>query len=89
VFKSFTLLVLMTMLRASAYSLSRQDLKNVVALSTLSQLRLIFIILGLGQFGLGLAHLLLHALFKSALFIGVGVRLHTFGGSQDFRDLKA
>ena len=77
-----------TLFLISRYSLISLDLKNLVALSTLSQLRLIFIFILNGFKGLGLAHLLLHALFKRTLFIRVGVILHSLQGNQDLRELK-
>ena len=77
-----------TLILASAFSLARIDLKNLVALSTLTQLRLVFSFLLQGKTGLGLRHLLLHALFKRALFIRVGILLHSVGGTQDFRHIK-
>lgn len=61
------------------------DLKKVIALSTLRQLGLIFIILGLGRPDLAFFHLVIHALFKSALFICAGFIIHNLHGSQDGR----
>lgn len=62
-----------------------RDLKKVVALSTLSQLGLIFIVLGVSQPILAFFHLIIHALFKSALFICAGFIIHNLHGSQDGR----
>lgn len=64
------------------------DLKKVVALSTLSQLGLIFIILGWGKPVLAFFHLVTHALFKSSLFMCVGFIIHRVGGSQDSRSIR-
>lgn len=61
------------------------DLKKVIALSTLSQLGLIFIILGLGNEVLGFFHLVIHALFKSSLFICAGFIIHNTHNRQDRR----
>ena len=61
------------------------DLKKVIALSTLRQLGLIFIILGLGRADLAFFHLVIHALFKSALFICAGFIIHNLHGRQDSR----
>lgn len=61
------------------------DLKKVVALSTLSQLGLMFITLGLGQDLLAIFHLLIHALFKSALFMCAGFIIHNTQRRQDRR----
>ena len=61
------------------------DLKKVIALSTLSQLGLMFITLGRGNPYLGFFHLMAHALFKSTLFICGGFVIHRERGCQDFR----
>lgn len=63
------------------------DLKKVVALSTLSQLGLIFIILGWGKPVIAFFHLITHALFKSSLFMCVGFIIHSVGGRQDSRSI--
>lgn len=74
-----------TILSASIAGAISTDLKNLVALSTLRQLSLIFVFIRFGNRAVGLCHLLLHALFKRRLFIGVGVLLHRAHGGQDFR----
>lgn len=61
------------------------DLKKIIALSTLSQLGLIIIILSIGFFKLAFFHLLTHALFKALLFICAGVIIHNVKNSQDIR----
>lgn len=61
------------------------DLKKVVALSTLSQLGMIVLSLGMGLYGLAFFHLVTHALFKALLFLSVGRIIQGFGGSQDLR----
>lgn len=63
------------------------DLKKIIALSTLSQLGLIFRILFLIEKNLALFHLLTHALFKALLFICAGNLIHNFRGCQDIRFL--
>jgi NADH-ubiquinone oxidoreductase chain 5 len=63
------------------------DLKKVIALSTLSQLGVIMIALSLGFLELAYFHLLMHALFKSLLFLCAGVYIHGFGDKQDIRAL--
>lgn len=63
------------------------DLKKIIALSTLSQLGLIIIILSLGYPELSFFHLLTHALFKSLLFLCAGVFIHSMGDVQDIRHL--
>jgi NADH:ubiquinone oxidoreductase subunit 5 (subunit L)/multisubunit Na+/H+ antiporter MnhA subunit len=83
--KIFWLFGGLTMLVAGAVRLLEMDLKKVIALSTLRQLGLLGIGLGFGIFSLTLFHIMSHALIKRALFILVGVLLHTNFGSQDKR----
>lgn len=61
------------------------DLKKIIALSTLSQLGLIIIVLRLGLKFLSFFHLLTHAVFKSLLFICAGIIIHFLGNNQDIR----
>lgn len=61
------------------------DLKKIIALSTLSQLGLIIIILRLGLKILAFYHLLTHAIFKSLLFICAGIIIHLMNNNQDIR----
>jgi len=63
------------------------DLKKIIALSTLSQLGVIIIILAIGFQELSFFHLLSHALFKSLLFLCAGVFIHSIGDIQDIRYL--
>lgn len=61
------------------------DIKKIVALSTLSQLGLIFTSLGLGALSVAFFHLLAHAFFKAIIFLSVGNLIHL---SQDYQDLR-
>jgi NADH-ubiquinone oxidoreductase chain 5 len=61
------------------------DVKKIVALSTLSHLGLIVFVLGLGRPDLAFFHLIVHAIFKSVLFICIGVFIHNSNGAQDYR----
>jgi len=63
------------------------DLKKIIALSTLSQLGLMIITLSMGFYELSFFHLLAHALFKSLLFLCAGVFIHSIGDIQDIRHL--
>lgn len=63
------------------------DLKKIIALSTLSQLGVIIIILSVGYINLAFFHLLTHAIFKAILFLCAGVVIHGEGGSQDIRSM--
>jgi len=81
------ILGLITTTLARIIAMLEEDLKKIIALSTLSQLGFLFIRFGLGLFFLMLLHLLSHALFKSLLFFQVGVVIHQ-DGNQDMRNLK-
>nr|YP_009740453.1 NADH dehydrogenase subunit 5 [Salina celebensis]QID03180.1 NADH dehydrogenase subunit 5 [Salina celebensis] len=63
------------------------DLKKIIALSTLSQLGVMMMILSLGSSELAFFHLLSHALFKSLLFLCAGSFIHSMGDTQDIRNL--
>jgi NADH-ubiquinone oxidoreductase chain 5 len=63
------------------------DIKKIIALSTLRQLGVMIISLSLGLVELAFFHLLIHALFKSLLFLCAGVFIHGFGDKQDVRSL--
>jgi len=87
-FNSWFFLGLITLLVASAAALLEKDTKKVVALSTLSQLGLIFISFSLGNLSMCLFHVLSHALAKSNLFLVVGTMLHNRFAQQDSRALR-
>nr|WKU84229.1 NADH dehydrogenase subunit 5 [Tropidia longa] len=61
------------------------DLKKIIALSTLSQLGLMMMILSMGFYKLAFFHLLTHAVFKALLFMCAGAIIHNMGNSQDLR----
>uniref|UniRef100_A0AAU6QDK2 NADH-ubiquinone oxidoreductase chain 5 n=1 Tax=Seira pallidipes TaxID=3053390 RepID=A0AAU6QDK2_9HEXA len=63
------------------------DLKKIIALSTLSQLGVMMMILGLGCLEMSFFHLVCHAFFKSLLFLCAGVFIHNMGDIQDIRGL--
>jgi len=76
-----------TMFMAGLIAVFENDLKKIIALSTLSQLGLIIMCLGLGLKILSFYHLLIHALFKSLLFICAGIIIHLIYNNQDIRKL--
>nr|YP_001798474.1 NADH dehydrogenase subunit 5 [Cryptopygus antarcticus]ABS57572.1 NADH dehydrogenase subunit 5 [Cryptopygus antarcticus] len=61
------------------------DLKKIIALSTLSQLGLMMMTLSLGFYEFSFFHLMTHAMFKSLLFLCAGVYIHSMGDTQDIR----
>ena len=70
---------------AGAIRVLEQDLKKIIALSTLSQLGLLGVGIGLGLLALALLHITAHALIKRRLLIVVGTLLHANNGIQDKR----
>lgn len=75
----------LTLLMAGIAANYENDLKKVIALSTLSQLGVIMIRLGLGSLYLALFHLYTHALFKALLFLCAGTIIHGRSNNQDIR----
>lgn len=74
-----------TCLMARIRAIFENDLKKIIALSTLSQLGVIMFTLGLGFPGLSFFHLITHAIFKALIFICAGTVIHNQGGVQDVR----
>ena len=77
-----------TMLMAGLAAINEIDIKKVIALSTLSQLGVIIITLGLGSPHLSFFHLLSHAYFKAMLFICAGSLIHSIKEYQDIRTIS-
>jgi len=73
------------MLMAGMCACAEIDIKKIVALSTLSQLGVMVVGLGLALKSLTFFHLMTHATFKALMFLSVGVGIHTVFGTQDFR----
>lgn len=72
---------------AAIIGLKQNDIKKVLAYSTVSQLGLMFAALGLGAFHSGIFHLVTHAFFKALLFLGAGSVIHALHGEQDIRNM--
>lgn len=70
---------------AASVGLFQNDIKKVIAYSTMSQLGMMVIAVGLSQFNVALMHLVLHAMYKAGLFLAAGSVLHSMGDQQDFR----
>lgn len=75
-----------TIFVAGTRALFEVDVKKIIALSTMSQLGLIVIIVVIGNEVLSLYHILIHALFKALLFLRSGVFIHEFLENQDLRN---
>jgi len=76
-----------TALMAATIGLVQNDIKKVLAYSTVSQLGYMFLGLGVGAFGAGLFHLLTHAFFKALLFLGSGAVIHALHEEQDIQKM--
>ena len=74
-----------TALMAGTIGLVQNDIKRVLAYSTVSQLGYMFLAMGVGAFGAGIFHLYTHAFFKALLLLGSGAVIHALGGEQDLR----
>jgi NADH-quinone oxidoreductase subunit L len=74
-----------TALMAGTIGLVQNDIKRVLAYSTVSQLGLMFVAMGVGAFAAGIFHLYTHAFFKALLFLGSGAVIHALAGEQDIR----
>jgi NADH-quinone oxidoreductase subunit L len=75
----------LTALFAASISLAQNDIKKVLAYSTVSQLGSMMLAAGVGAFGAGIFHLMTHAFFKALLFLGAGSVIHALSGEQDIR----
>nr|YP_010954455.1 NADH dehydrogenase subunit 5 [Tropilaelaps mercedesae]WMV02018.1 NADH dehydrogenase subunit 5 [Tropilaelaps mercedesae] len=80
-------LSILTMFMAGFGALFEYDLKKIIALSTLSQLGVMMMILSVGKSDLAFFHLMNHAMFKAMLFLCAGILIHSIGGWQDIRKL--
>jgi NADH-quinone oxidoreductase subunit L len=74
---------LATSLLAASVALYQNDIKKVLAYSTVSQLGLMFLALGVGAYSSGVFHVMTHAFFKALLFLAAGSVIHAMGGEQD------
>jgi len=82
-----TAIGLTTAIVAAIIGLRQNDIKKVLAYSTVSQLGYMFLALGLGAYSSAVFHLTTHAFFKALLFLGAGSIIHAMGGEQDIRKM--
>jgi NADH-quinone oxidoreductase subunit L len=87
-----TLLVVAVIGAATAFfagtiGLVQNDIKRVLAYSTVSQLGYMFLAMGVGAYAAGIFHLYTHAFFKALLFLGSGAVIHALAGEQDLRNM--
>ncbi|HVP47202.1 MAG TPA: NADH-quinone oxidoreductase subunit L [Bryobacteraceae bacterium] len=74
-----------TAILAASIALVQNDIKRVLAYSTVSQLGYMFLALGVGAYWVAIFHLFTHAFFKALLFLGSGSVIHALSGEQDMR----
>ncbi len=82
-----TIIGLATALVAATIALKQNDIKKVLAYSTVSQLGYMFLALGTGSYVAAVFHVMTHAFFKALLFLGSGSVIHAMGGEQDIRKM--
>ncbi len=78
---------LSTAILAATIALKQNDIKKVLAYSTVSQLGYMFLALGVGAYTGAVFHVMTHAFFKALLFLGAGSVIHSMSGEQDIRNM--
>nr|YP_010890528.1 NADH dehydrogenase subunit 5 [Plegadiphilus threskiornis]WIM51534.1 NADH dehydrogenase subunit 5 [Plegadiphilus threskiornis] len=87
-FQNIALIIsLLTLMLSSMVACSEMDLKKIIALSTLSQLAFIVLVMSLGNFMCAFFHLIMHAFMKAMMFLAAGCIIHDSLGWQDIRKL--
>jgi NADH-quinone oxidoreductase subunit L len=76
-----------TALYAASVALVQNDIKRVLAYSTISQLGYMFLAVGVGAYSAGIFHMITHAFFKALLFLGAGSVIHGMHDEQDMRKM--
>ncbi len=76
-----------TALFAATIGMVQNDIKRVLAYSTISQLGYMFLACGVAAYSMGVFHLITHAFFKALLFLAAGSVIHALGGAQDMRQM--
>jgi NADH-quinone oxidoreductase subunit L len=82
-----TIIGLATALLAASIAIKQNDIKKILAYSTVSQLGLMFVALGTGSYVAAVFHVITHAFFKALMFLGSGSVIHAMGGEQDIRKM--
>ncbi|HST09850.1 MAG TPA: NADH-quinone oxidoreductase subunit L, partial [Terriglobales bacterium] len=85
--KTVAIVGALTAIFAASIGLVQNDIKRVLAYSTVSQLGYMFLALGVGAFGAAVFHVFTHAFFKALLFLGAGSVIHAMSGEQDMRSM--
>ncbi|HME43947.1 MAG TPA: NADH-quinone oxidoreductase subunit L [Syntrophorhabdales bacterium] len=77
----------LTAIFSASIGFAQNDIKRVLAYSTVSQLGYMFVGVGVGAYAAGIFHLMTHAFFKGLLFLGAGSVIHAMSGEQDMRKM--
>jgi NADH-quinone oxidoreductase subunit L len=77
---------ILTAFFAATIGIVQNDIKKVLAYSTVSQLGYMFVAMGVGAFGAGIFHVMTHAFFKALLFLGAGSVIHAMNNEQDIQN---
>src|SRR5213593_4209740 len=85
--KTVAIIGALTAIFAASIGLVQNDIKRVLAYSTVSQLGYMFLALGVGAFAAGVFHVFTHSFFKALLFLGAGSVIHALSGEQDLRNM--
>jgi len=85
--KVVAIIGLATAILAATIALKQNDIKKVLAYSTVSQLGYMFLGLGVGAYSFAVFHVMTHAFFKALLFLAAGSVIHAMGGEQDIRKM--
>jgi len=85
--KTVAIVGALTAIFAASIGLVQNDIKRVLAYSTVSQLGYMFLALGVGAFAAGVFHVFTHAFFKALLFLGAGSVIHSMSGEQDMQNM--
>jgi NADH-quinone oxidoreductase subunit L len=85
--KTVAIIGALTAIFAASIGLVQNDIKRVLAYSTVSQLGYMFLALGVGAFAAGVFHVFTHSFFKALLFLGAGSVIHALSGEQDMRNM--
>ena len=85
--KTVAIIGAFTAIFAASIGLVQNDIKRVLAYSTVSQLGYMVLALGVGAFAAGVFHVFTHAFFKALLFLGAGSVIHAMSGEQDMRNM--
>lgn len=89
VYYTIMIIGILTVLLGGISSLYQNDIKKVIAFSTLSQLGYMYYSAGLGQYENSYYHLIIHGFFKALLFLTAGIIIHHYSNEQDFRKIKS